>query len=110
MQLTDKQKLEMTETIARACGWDLKRWSNTPKDRNGVSRGGFSPFTEWNDAMRAADALEVFDISMEEGTDWSCCMHANDGSGDAYHYHHPDRLTAFCLALYEIAKVELEEE
>lgn len=112
MQLTDKQKLEMTETIARACGWRITNISSHPKPFIKCMETGmknFEPFTDWNDAMRSADALfpeEILFAWNDEKGAWKAevaCYHFN------YSWH-TDRLTAFCLALVKIAKAKLEEE
>lgn len=120
MTLTDDQKLEMTETILKAMG------SSTYREKNEVYRvemlSGeeesyflFRPFTDWNDAMRAADALGCANIEFEcncmsrDELEWECKLYPVE-SCDETIVTHPDRLTAFALALVEIAKAKLEEE
>lgn len=60
MTLTDEQKLEMTETIHRAC-WPEVEFEMGDFGAVWVNEHGglvsFNPFSDWNDAMRAREAL-----------------------------------------------------
>lgn len=114
--LTDERKLQITEDIAFTMGLDyfISMSCNAKCIYERLGDGEcspFNPFTDWNDAMRAADALGVFDYHIEKGTGgWLCDIYGNDGSGRQYFGSYSDRLTAFVMALHEIAKAKLEEE
>lgn len=109
-ELTDKKELKITETIARACGWKFACYNDTRRRPIFVADGVlFEPLGDWDDAMRAADALGVdgMDLEYDVNENWRCELE--------FPFHdrrvskHPNRLTAFCLALHEIAKAKLEE-
>lgn len=96
--MTEKEMLEYVETIALACGW-----------------GGVVPDIEGRcfHKNERGDAWTV-----ETGIDdpcangYLCCVEIEadiDKDIDDM-WEHPDRLTAICLALVEIAKAKLEEE
>lgn len=124
MTLTDNQKLEMTKTVARACGWKPDEYQLNGICVPGVKItrttvaceiGPFNPFADWDYAMRATDALGVkySRISWEGMSNCHRVALSLEPLGmvsEVKVKHHPDRLTAFCLALHEIAKAKLEDE
>lgn len=116
MDLTQEQILEMTETIARACGMDARIATDSAYGFKYVSTnfGKFRPEYLWDDAMIAAHELEVGRIHIDPdviGRNLMWLVRLGRGSDDdsyAYIGLHTCKLTAFLIALHEAAKSKLE--
>lgn len=127
-ELTSQQILDMTKTVARACGWGeskdtdgygiIYRALKGKKDRvwSGdylVEDLTFEPQDNWNDFFIACDAMGVDSIQIDHRCDddwwvalWSEKRHAS--GADDIDESHPDKQTAAFIALHEFAKWKLE--
>ena len=114
MELTREQLLEMTETIARACGWKplndgvFVHLENTEDFMGNLE--SFEPFISWDDAMKAEDAMKIGPLHfIPKVKNMERCWLAGLGHYPyGYQGEHAGRLTAFFLALHEAAKAKLE--
>lgn len=115
MDLTQEQILEMTETIARACGFHCERIKShvyrvEMLSGEEESFSIFDPFESWDDAMKADDALEIGPLHfIPKVENMERCWLVGLGHYPyGYQGEHADRLTAFFIALHEVAKYKLE--
>lgn len=95
MDLTKEQILEMTETIARACG---------------LSVGELNFRWDWNDFHHVCDkyGLHVIVLGYHSASNqWLAELWLH---GDMWDYKHSDKQTAAFLALHEFAKWKIGED
>ena len=132
MNLTEDEKMVLTETIAEACGYRLlcstakayepdTSWvrCQLPGESNTIR---FDPFRDWNHAVMARKKLlelvanySVSYVHYHTDRPWvqveiTIWIHPDCGLDPVYEGKGANELEALVMALVEIAKIKLEEE
>ncbi len=112
-KLSITEILEMTETIAIACGWQCKKddeevWVYPVKEDPGCG-WYFNPYEDWNDWHLACDTLKVYLIFFEENGVWFCHLESDKCKNIKQRSHEDKRISAFKM-LHDIAVNKIEGE
>jgi hypothetical protein len=97
-----------TELAVRAMRWRLAPGRYLKAERGWISRSGFRPLVDLNDAFRALDAVaNDYSILAQPGGRFTVHVRTADRAGQAIG---KSKARTICLAIAQVLGIDVEEE